>query len=364
MTMTPRQRVEAALNHHQPDRTPFFEYVLLSPLADKFLGRRYAADPDNWGIFLRERGWEDAVRQNATDRIELALLLGHDLIYAIPNPSQPLPHSAKPTKIPEISTDNPVERLRARNEKAADKAPFSDDEFLIYHLLKEDMHRRNVDLPILAPAYRHGVWTDVDLMQTMILAPEVAHEHFSIATRHSLALIEEYFTIGIDQIGVGGDFSGTRPLISPDAYREFIMPQVRTLSRRIHQNGGYAINASDGNLWSVIDAFLTGCEVDGYLEIDMFAGMDLRKLKAAYGDRVTFYGNIDCGNLLSFATPEEIRKQTIACLEAGMGNGGHIFCASNAITASIPPENYLTMVNAYREMFGLATLRMDSQQAN
>jgi len=39
MTMTSRERVEAALNHRTPDRTPMFEYVLLSPLADAFLGR-------------------------------------------------------------------------------------------------------------------------------------------------------------------------------------------------------------------------------------------------------------------------------------------------------------------------------------
>ena len=36
--MSPRQRVEAALRHRRPDRTPIFEYVLLSPPADVFLG--------------------------------------------------------------------------------------------------------------------------------------------------------------------------------------------------------------------------------------------------------------------------------------------------------------------------------------
>jgi hypothetical protein len=43
------------------------------------------------------------------------------------------------------------------------------------------------------------------------------------------------------------------------------------------------------------------------------------------------------------------------CIEAGLGSGGHIFCASNAITASVPLENYLTVVNTYRERFGLAS---------
>ena len=48
------------------------------------------------------------------------------------------------------------------------------------------MQQRSADLPILAPAYVHGVWTDTDLMETMLLAPNVAHRHFSLATERAL----------------------------------------------------------------------------------------------------------------------------------------------------------------------------------
>jgi hypothetical protein len=357
MKMTSRERIEAALRHRQPDRTPIFEYVLLSPLADVLLGRRSAADPGNWQAVLAENGWQGAIRQIAVDIVDLAERLGHDMIYAAPAPPPPAAGPARRGKGPGKRVDDPVEAVRARNEMAARAEP-RDDGLLIYSLLKDQMRRRGIDLPILAPAYSHGVWTDVDLMQTMLLAPDVAREHFAIATTRSLRLIEKYISLGIDQIGVGGDFSGTRPIISPQAYREFIVPEVRKLSRQIHQAGLYAVNASDGNLWPVIDDFLFGCEVDGYLEIDMHAGMDLRKLKAAFGNRITFYGNLDCGNVLSFGSPDDVRRHTIECLEAGMGNGGHILCASNAITASIPAVNYLTVVNAYRDMFGIARLNI------
>ena len=353
--MTSRERIEAALRHRSPDRTPVFEYVLLSPLADRFLGRPYAGDPANWEASVEKLGWDGAVRQNAVDRIDLALRLGHDMIYA--GPVRPPPDSAAPEP-PTPTTDpgdpaDPVERLRRRNERAAETPARADDALLIYVYLKEEMRSRGADLPILAPAYVHGVWTDVDLMQTMLLAPEVAQRHFSLATKRVLALIEKYITLGVDQIGVGGDFSGTRPLISPQAYREFIVPEVRKLSRRIHAAGLWAVNASDGDLWSVLDDFLFGCEVDGYLEIDMHATMDMRRLKRACGDQITLYGNLDCGNILSFGSPDEVRAHTRDCLEAGMGDGGHILCASNAITASVPLENYLAVVNAYREMFDL-----------
>jgi len=328
-----------------------FEYVLLSPIADALLGRPYAADPQHWPGVVRENGWEGAVRQAAADRLDLALLLGHDMMYVPPNP-----FSAEKPAAGDGDTKDPVERVRLRNEAAARAPAPSDEVFAIYVRLKEEMDRRGVDLPILAPAYAHGVWNDVDLMQTMLLEPDVARRHFSIATTHALALIEKCLSLGIEQIGVGGDFAGTRPMISPEAYREFIVPEVRTLSRRIHDADAYAINASDGNVWPVLDDFLFGCEVDGYLEIDMHAGMDMAKLKQVCRGRITLYGNLDCGNVLSFGSDDEVRRHTIACLEAGMGDGGHILCASNAITAAVPLNNYLAVVNAYRHTFGLPKL--------
>lgn len=357
--MSPRQRVEAALRHEEPDRTPVFEYVLLSPLADKLLGRRYAGDPANWAACVEALGWERAVRQNAVDRLDLAELLGHDMLYVTPNLMPPTRGESPKgwTKSGPVPED-PVERVRLRNERAAAVANPGphDDSLRVYVELKAEMQRRGLDLPILAPAYAHGVWTDVDLMQTMVLAPEVAAEHFAQATRRSLAAVEKYIALGVHQIGVGGDFAGNRPLISPQAYRTFIVPEVRKVTRRIHATGLWAVNASDGNLWPVIEDFLLACEVDGYLEIDLHAGMDLRRLKAAYGDRITFYGNLDCGHILSFGSPEAVRRHVVECLEAGMGGGGHILCASNAITASVPLKNYLALVAAYRDFFSLPRL--------
>jgi hypothetical protein len=351
--MNSRERISAALEHRDPDRTPVFEYVLLSPLADRLLGRPYAADPEKWEDVLLASGWERAVRQRAVDQLDLALLLGHDMMYVLPNPGPPATrHEAAPPP-PQADVDDPVERVRIRNERAASGGALPQESLLVYAILKDEMRKRSVDLPILAPAYAHGVWTDVDLMETMLMAPEVAHEHFALATRRALAWVEQYVAIGVDQIGVGGDFSGTRPLISPEAYRRFIVPEVRRLSRRIHEANRYAVNASDGNLWPVLDDFLFGCEVDGYLEIDMHAGMDMGRLKSTCRGRITLYGNLDCGNILSFGTPKEVTAHVIGCLEAGMGGGGHILCASNAITASVPMENYVAVVNAYRDMFRL-----------
>jgi len=256
------------------------------------------------------------------------------------------------------ATGDPVERLLERNKKVEESmmGKLPEDCYLVYHLLRREMAGRDLDLPILAPAYFHGIWTDIDLMQVMVLEPEVAREHFAMATRRAYKVIDDYLKINIDQIGIGGDFAGNRLLISPESYRRFIVPEVRKCAGKIREAGRYSVNATDGNLWPVIDDFLIGCEVDAYLEVDFSATMDLKRLKERFGDRILFFGNMDPGRILSFSTPDEIRSLTFEILDAGWGNGGHIFCSSNGITASVPLVNYLAMVNAYREKFSLPLL--------
>ena len=366
--MTSRQRVAAAFAHREPDRTPVFEYVLLSPLAEQFLGRpfiEYLGGMAPWLEQAREIGLEPALRGYARDRLELARRLGHDLLCVSPNPVPGAAYFYDPlaelgTRFEIHTGQDPVQSLRARNRQVSETmlGELPRDCYLVYHFLREEMRRQDLDLPILAPAYFHGIWTDSDLMQVMILEPEIARDHFRLATERALKVIDDYAQLRIDLVGIGGDFAGTRLLISPEAYRQFIVPEVRTCARRVRGAGAFAVNASDGDLWSVIDDFLLGCEVDAYLEIDLGAGMDLGRLKRLYGDRVTFLGNMDCGRILSFASPEEVQRVTLGILESGWGQGGHIFTASNAITASVPPANYLAMVNAYRGRFGLEKLTL------
>lgn len=351
--MTSMERIKSAFSHKTPDRTPIFEYCMNSkPITEMVLGR--PCSYLEWDVCLKERGWEDAVQQVAVDRLDIVDFFGFDMMYVTANPAAPRDSTPAPTASQDDICDDPVKNVANRNRrKRESKNVMNEESFLVYKLLKEEMIARGIDLPILAPAYKHGIWTDIDLMQVMILDPDVAKEHFLITTEETLPLIDKYSSLDIQLIGIGGDFAGNSPLISPACYNEFIVPELKILSDKIHKLGHFAVNASDGNLWSVIDSFLIDSGVDGYLEIDLHAGMELKKLKEGYGDKITFLGNMDCGNTLSFASPEEIEKATLKCIEDGLGNGGHIFTASNAIIDSVPFENYMAMTNAYRKYWNL-----------
>jgi len=260
--MTSRQRVEASFKHQEPDRTPVFEYVLLPPVAEKILGRpfiEYLGGMPPWLEQAEEEGFERTLRGYARSRVELASILGHDLMCLSPNPVPGIEYAYDP--LDELGahfelkeSGDPVKRVRERNQRVAETmmGDLPRDCYLVYEYVREEMRARELDLPILAPAYFHGIWTDADLMQVMVLEPEVARHHFALATQRALKVIGDYKRLGIDLVGIGGDFAGKRLLISPQAYQSFIVPEVRKCARVLREAGIYSVNATDGDIWSVI----------------------------------------------------------------------------------------------------------------
>lgn len=343
--------VLGAMRHQAVERTPIFEYVLLSPNADRALGRTlfgYDENPDRWLRHAGEAGYEKALRQYARDRVELALKLHHDMLYICPAPVEITPSA-------EVPGAEPEDRLAFRNERDAGalSQPLPDEGYQVYGYLREAMIECGADLALFAPAYTLGIWSDVDLMMAMLTDPETAREHFRLAADTARRQVARYAQDGVDLIGIGGDFAGNRLLISPEAYREFVVPEVRRVADKVHEAGAFAVTASDGDLRTVLEDFLINSGADAYMEIDSRAGMDMKTLKTQYGGRICLMGNIDCGELLSFGSPQAIREATFKCLLDGSGMGGHIFTASNAIAASVPHANYRAMSDAYHDYFGL-----------
>ena len=113
MQLTSRERIEAAHAHQAPDRTPFFEYVLLSPIADLVLGRNYpdyqSNDPLSWSEAVHELGFEGAVRGYASDRLEIAHKLRHDMMYVVPNPPDRRSTVPPSTPVSQPPPEDPVE---------------------------------------------------------------------------------------------------------------------------------------------------------------------------------------------------------------------------------------------------------------
>ena len=76
-------------------------------------------------------------------------------------------------------------------------------------------------------------------------------------------------------------------------------------------------------------------------------GMDPSGLKADFGDRLTLWGGgCDTHKVLSFGTPEEVRRHVAEQISILAPGGGFVFQQVHNILADVPPENVIAMFEA------------------
>lgn len=386
--MTSRERVQAAFSHRQPDRTPIFEKLIKSPVADELLGRPCAATNFHFRMQrLADGDWEGLQRQAAADLVDLATGLGFDIIrlhLTSPPPSEadrprrldentwqtgdtitellPTGWTRSRPAVPTPPVSEAQQEAAARAWVATEPAEptWDDRQFLMFRHARKLMAERGVDLPIFSEVYAMGAATlPPYVLRWFASEPELVRQYYRHHHVSALARIRRVVAEGANIVALGGDLAcDLGPMISPAHYREFMMPWIREQADLVRSLGAWSTNATDGDIWSILDDFLLGTGVDGYEEIDFAAGMDLRRLKARYGQQITFLGNIDIRHLLTSGTPEQVRAHTHECIRAGWGDGGHVVMSSNCIHEDCRTDLFLAHLQAYREYFGLDPLRV------
>ena len=100
---------------------------------------------------------------------------------------------------------------------------------------------------------------------------------------------------------------------------------------------------SDGNITPIIpDLIEIGLDVLNPLQP---ASLDLKKLKADFGDRLCFWGSIDEQHTLPFGSPADVQREVEDRI-AGLGkDGGLIIGPTHHVQLDTSLENFWAMVN-------------------
>ena len=188
-----------------------------------------------------------------------------------------------------------------------------------------------------------------NLMIKMFDDPKFVHEIATMVLEYNLGQLELVAGAGADVLIVEDDIADKNTtLISPAQFREFINPYNRRLVEAAHGKGMKVIRHSDGNLWPILD-ILVETGYDGLNPLEPQAGMDLKKVKDRYGDRLCLLGNIDCVDLLPGGTVEEVEEAVIKEIEDASAGGGLIICDSNSLHPGVKPENCIAMFEAVKK---------------
>ncbi len=187
-------------------------------------------------------------------------------------------------------------------------------------------------------------WTPRELMGTQGLsyafydAPDLVHR----VNRFALSAFEEHLSkvldvLPADVLYVQEDISGTNgPLISPRMFDEFVAPYYRELVPMVRSRGvRHVMVDTDGDFRQLIPSFLS-VGVDGFLPMDVNAGMDIVAVRREY-PRLQFIGGF---NKLCIADGREPIDREFERLLPVIRQGGYIPGADHQVPPSTSLENY------------------------
>ncbi len=156
----------------------------------------------------------------------------------------------------------------------------------------------------------------------------------------------------VDIIKIGDDLGTQESLmISPKMYREMLKPIhadfIRFIKERTHAKVFFH---TDGDVEPLIEDFIEiGVDILNPIQTSAGRMSDLKSLKEKYGDRIVFCGAVDTHRLLPFGTAEEVRQEVKRIIQTLGPGGGFMLGAVHTIMDDVPAENVLAMVDAVEE---------------
>ncbi|MDC7238915.1 MAG: uroporphyrinogen decarboxylase family protein [Spirochaetales bacterium] len=131
-------------------------------------------------------------------------------------------------------------------------------------------------------------------------------------------------------------------LMSPEMWREYILPFHQKLNKVIREYDVKLIYHSCGSVLPLVDAFRDDMGIDVLNPLQPAAkGMDMSYIKKTWGDSLSFHGGGDLQRTLPFGTKEEVQDEVdMLCRTLGPG-GGYICTSAHYIQADVPLKNIL-----------------------
>ncbi len=379
MSMTPRERVLAVINHEEPDRVPIVlgvsnaTGIKMKPYQDlkKILGikaeDRYiydwpelgTADPDEEtmqrlhsdvrGVWDREP--QSVMERNNTREPHSPCIdsWGSGQKEISPGVWFPGIHPmADATTLEEIENypwpdmmdPSRVQGVREKAKRLADENR--------YAILATPW--------LLFPFERSFAMQGMDrFLGNMIRFPDFAQalmERIAALCKQLMGVFLHELGEHVDIIKIGDDLGMQQGLmISPDMYRQMLKPiHADFISFIKARTSAKVFFHTDGDIFDLIED-LVEIGVDILNPIQTSAGRmaDLSALKQRYGKEIVFCGAIDTHRVLPHGTPEEVRQEVRRVINHLGPRGGYMVAAVHTIMDDVPAENILAMVDAVEE---------------
>lgn len=376
MPLTPRERVQAVLNHEIPDRVP----IVLGPSnatgisipAYRQLKRLLGVDSEEKFLYDWPELGTAAVDEVVLERLHSDVRGVHDREPAAVREANRARAPGSPyfnswgvgsvegdpgTWFPAI---HPLAESHSIEDLETYPWPDMNDPTRVAHV--------NAEAQELADENRYAIlgapWLAFPLerayaMQRMdrFMLNLGRHPDFVRALLEKLAdlcktLMEHFLREAgenLDMIKIGDDLGMQNSLLmSPKMYREIVKPihadyiafiKSRTKAKLFFH--------TDGDVFPLIpDLIEMGVDVLNPIQTSAGKMSNLAELKKQFGKNIVFCGAIDTHRVLPFGTPEEVRAEVKRVIEVLGRDGGYMVSSVHTVMPDVPPENILAMVDA------------------
>lgn len=127
-------------------------------------------------------------------------------------------------------------------------------------------------------------------------------------------------------------------LFSPNSYRSLMMDYHREMANLCHANDMFLILHCDGDVRNFIP-LLIEAGFDCIEPLEARTGTDVRELKPLYGDRISFFGNINM-DVLATGDRALIEAEVVSKIEAAKPGGGYIHQSDHSVPPTISYADY------------------------
>lgn len=195
---------------------------------------------------------------------------------------------------------------------------------------------------------------DEFLYQIAANGPRI-HRFLDRLTEFHLRNMDKYLgAVGpyLDVIGFGDDLGAQNgPQISPAMYREFFKPRHAALwnhAKKLCPHIKVSLHCCGGVYPLLQDLIEAGLDAINPVQFNC-ADMEVGRLKREFGKDLTFWGGgCDTRQVLPRGTPDQIHKHVRGQIEQLSPQGGFVFQQVHNIMADVPAENIIAMFEAVK----------------
>jgi uroporphyrinogen decarboxylase len=190
-----------------------------------------------------------------------------------------------------------------------------------------------------------------DWFMDLLAQPRLMEAIFDAITESLLGVVEDVLDeVGdlVDVVSVSDDMGHQdRPCVRPSLYRQLIKPRhARLMDAITSRTAAPVMWHTCGSVYDLLDDLIEmGVAALNPVQTNA-AKMEPERLKADYGDRLTFWGGIDAIQVLPFGTPQDVEDEVRRKIRVFAPGGGFILNTIHNIQPIVPLPNILTLFEA------------------